>query len=65
MAAVHQLIEPVLACRRLGHRIEHRNKVGPGQYEYCFVCSLAYEMAMQLLDDEFMADMFVQEIRRG
>lgn len=63
---MHQLITPSLDCRRLGHRIETRSKAdGPGRYEYCYVCSLGYEMAMTQLGDEAQADAFVQDLRRA
>jgi hypothetical protein len=60
----HQLILPSAACRRQGHRIDSRPKVpGPGDYEFCYVCSLGYEMAMVHLGDEAEADRFVQSLR--
>jgi hypothetical protein len=65
-ASVHQLIEPSLACRRLGHRIEQRARTsGAGHWDYCYVCSLGYEKAMSALGDEAKADRFVQFLRRG
>ncbi len=64
-ANVYQLIIPSDACRTLGHRIETRNKAtGPGKYEYCYVCSVGYEMAMQQLNNPEEADRFVQSLRR-
>lgn len=61
------VILPATACRRLGHRIDERNKQpGPGKYEVCVVCTLGYEMAMIALGgDEEQADEFVREIRRS
>lgn len=57
---------PSAACRRLGHRIDVRNKQpGPGRYEFCVACTLGHEMAMSALGDEDQADKFVQELRRG
>jgi hypothetical protein len=65
-APLFQLIEPSEACRRLGHRLEYRAKIAsPGQWEYCFICSLGYERAMTALGDEEAADRFVQMLRRG
>lgn len=62
---VHQLLEPSPACHRLGHRVESRPKaVGAGRYDYCYVCSLGYEMAMERFGgDEHAADEFVRSLR--
>ncbi len=61
---VHQLIEPAAACRRLKHRLEERPRaVGAGHYEYCYTCSLGFEMAMLQLDNEQVADEFVRFLR--
>lgn len=66
MADVHQLITPSRACHRLRHRLETRPKQpGPGHYEYCYVCTLGYQMAMRQLGSEQQADAFVQSLRRG
>ena len=63
---MHQLILPAAACHRLGHRIDTRNKQpGPGRYEYCVVCTLGYEMAIDQLGDENAADRFVNDLRHG
>ncbi len=66
MIDVHQLIVPSKACRRLGHRVGTRMRVvGSGVYEYCYVCSLGHEMAMnQFGGDEQKADEFVRSLRR-
>ena len=62
---MHQLILPTEDCRRLKHPTQWRNKVpGPGQYEFCQVCTLGYEMALAATDDEDMADDFVKALRR-
>ena len=64
-ALPHQLVLPSDACRKLNHRIETRPKSpGPGSWEYCYVCSLGYEMAMTALNDEAQADAFVETLRK-
>jgi hypothetical protein len=62
----HQLVLPGKACRKLNHRIDTRNRAaGSGQMEYCYTCSLGYEMAITHLGDEEQADAFVQQLRQG
>lgn len=61
----HQLILPAAACHKFKHRIESRAKQpGPGMYDYCYTCSLGYEMALDALGSEVQADLFVKELRR-
>ena len=62
---MYQLILPAEACHRLRHRIDTRNKQpGPGRYEYCVVCTVGYQMAIDQLGDEDAAERFVKELRR-
>ena len=64
-ALPHQLILPSEACRQLSHQIETRRKQpGPGSYEYCLVCSMGYEMAIETMGDEAAADRFVETLRQ-
>lgn len=65
MTDVHQLIAPSEACRKLGHQIQTRNKQTSGVYEYCALCSMGYEMAMDQMGSEQQADQFVKSLRGG
>lgn len=64
-AGVHQLIEPALACHALKHRIERRARLNaPGHWDYCFVCSLGFQMAKESGMTDLDATAFVNELRR-
>lgn len=66
-ALPHQLIEPSRFCRTHPlHRVKQRNKTaGTGVIEYCYTCSLGYEIVLQASGgDEEAATEFVKSLRQ-
>jgi hypothetical protein len=63
---MHQAILPTLDCYRLKHhQVQRLKQPGPGSYDICAVCSMGYDMALQVfMGDEQKADEFVQDLRR-